>query len=96
MTKLKRLKNLLDPPGGRDTQRRSGVCPNVLNVSVLQLILAVQDVDRIMGQLMDGLKQIGFHRCLNIIVLADHGELPSPRWTDVHAGQRTDVHPAQS
>lgn len=39
----------------------------------LQLILAIQDVDRIMGQLMNGLKQIGLHRCLNIIILADHG-----------------------
>lgn len=37
------------------------------------MVPAVQDVDRIMGQLMDGLKRIGFHRCLNIIVLADHG-----------------------
>ncbi|XP_056876170.1 ectonucleotide pyrophosphatase/phosphodiesterase family member 3 [Takifugu flavidus] len=37
------------------------------------LILAIQNIDRIMGQLMNGLKQIGLHRCLNIIVLADHG-----------------------
>lgn len=44
---------------------------------VLQLILAIQDVDRIMGQLMDGLKQLGLHRCLNIIVLADHGSVMS-------------------
>lgn len=39
----------------------------------LQLILAIQGVDRIIGQLMNGLKQIGLHRCLNIIILADHG-----------------------
>ncbi|XP_074542389.1 venom phosphodiesterase CdcPDE isoform X1 [Halichoeres trimaculatus] len=37
------------------------------------LIEAIQGVDRIMGQLMDGLKQIGLHRCVNIIVVADHG-----------------------
>lgn len=42
---------------------------------VLQLILALQNIDRIMGQLMNGLKQIGLHRCLNIIILADHGNL---------------------
>lgn len=42
---------------------------------VLQLILAIQNIDRIMGQLMNGLKQIGLHRCLNIIVLADHGNV---------------------
>ncbi|TMS18049.1 Ectonucleotide pyrophosphatase/phosphodiesterase family member 3 [Larimichthys crocea] len=37
------------------------------------LIKAIQGVDNIMGQLMNGLKQIGLHRCLNIIILADHG-----------------------
>lgn len=42
---------------------------------VLQLILALQNIDRIMGQLMNGLKQIGLHRCLNVIVLADHGNV---------------------
>lgn len=42
------------------------------------MVPAVRDVDRIMGQLMDGLKRIGFHRCLNIIILADHGR-PRPR-----------------
>ncbi|XP_043995260.1 venom phosphodiesterase 2 isoform X2 [Gambusia affinis] len=34
---------------------------------------AIQGVDKIMGQLMNGLKQIDLHRCLNIIVVADHG-----------------------
>ncbi|KAM9737839.1 venom phosphodiesterase CdcPDE [Menidia menidia] len=37
------------------------------------LISSIQGVDKIMGQLMNGLKQIGLHRCLNIIILADHG-----------------------
>ncbi|XP_054461497.1 venom phosphodiesterase 1 [Anoplopoma fimbria] len=37
------------------------------------LIEALQGVDKIVGQLMNGLKQIGLHRCLNIIVVADHG-----------------------
>lgn len=44
-------------------------------ICVLQLILAIQNIDRIMGQLMNGLKQIGLHRCLNIIILADHGNV---------------------
>lgn len=35
-------------------------------------------MDRIMGQLMNGLKQINLHRCLNIIVLADHGNTLAP------------------
>ncbi|CAL8293007.1 unnamed protein product [Merluccius merluccius] len=34
---------------------------------------ALQGVDDIMGQLMNGLKQLSLHRCLNIIILADHG-----------------------
>lgn len=42
-------------------------------VCFLQVILALQGVDKIIGQLMNGLKQIGLHRCLNIIILADHG-----------------------
>ncbi|KAF3834346.1 hypothetical protein F7725_025550 [Dissostichus mawsoni] len=37
------------------------------------LIEALQDVDKIIGQLMNGLKQIGLHRCLNIVIVADHG-----------------------
>ncbi|CAN9503608.1 unnamed protein product [Ophioblennius macclurei] len=37
------------------------------------LITSVQAVDQIVGQLMNGLKQIGLHRCVNIIVVADHG-----------------------
>ncbi|KAM9340330.1 venom phosphodiesterase CdcPDE [Symphorus nematophorus] len=37
------------------------------------LIRAIQGVDKIIGQLMNGLKQIGLHRCVNIIILADHG-----------------------
>ncbi|XP_059205877.1 venom phosphodiesterase 1 [Centropristis striata] len=37
------------------------------------IINAIQGVDQIMGQLMNGLKMIGLHRCVNIIILADHG-----------------------
>uniref|UniRef100_A0A8C2WPR6 Uncharacterized protein n=1 Tax=Cyclopterus lumpus TaxID=8103 RepID=A0A8C2WPR6_CYCLU len=33
------------------------------------MIEAIQGVDKIIGQLMNGLKQIGLHRCLNIIIL---------------------------
>lgn len=39
-----------------------------------QVIEAIQGVDKIIGQLMNGLKQIGLHQCLNIIIVADHGE----------------------
>ncbi|CAJ1082841.1 ectonucleotide pyrophosphatase/phosphodiesterase family member 3-like [Xyrichtys novacula] len=37
------------------------------------VIEALQGVDKVIGQLMNGLKQIGLHRCLNIIIVADHG-----------------------
>ncbi|XP_035984802.1 ectonucleotide pyrophosphatase/phosphodiesterase family member 2 isoform X1 [Fundulus heteroclitus] len=30
-------------------------------------------IDRIVGQLMDGLKQMKLHRCVNIILVGDHG-----------------------
>ncbi|XP_029919379.1 venom phosphodiesterase 1 [Myripristis murdjan] len=37
------------------------------------VIEALQGVDNVIGQLMNGVKQIGLHRCLNIIIVADHG-----------------------
>ncbi|XP_051791459.1 ectonucleotide pyrophosphatase/phosphodiesterase family member 3-like [Erpetoichthys calabaricus] len=37
------------------------------------VIESLQSVDRIIGQLMNGLKQLNLDRCVNIIVVADHG-----------------------
>ncbi|KAK7898185.1 hypothetical protein WMY93_019038 [Mugilogobius chulae] len=37
------------------------------------LIEALQGVDLILGQLMNGLQQLNLHRCINIIIVADHG-----------------------
>ncbi|XP_029450264.1 ectonucleotide pyrophosphatase/phosphodiesterase family member 1 [Rhinatrema bivittatum] len=37
------------------------------------VIKALQRVDGIVGMLMDGLKQMNLHKCLNIILLSDHG-----------------------
>ncbi|XP_048850441.1 venom phosphodiesterase [Brienomyrus brachyistius] len=37
------------------------------------VIEAIQNLDRIIGQLMNGLKQMNLHRCVNIIIVADHG-----------------------
>nr|XP_061787336.1 venom phosphodiesterase-like [Nerophis lumbriciformis] len=34
---------------------------------------ALMAVDKIVGQLMNGLKQLDLHGCVNIIILADHG-----------------------
>uniref|UniRef100_A0A663M5Z8 Ectonucleotide pyrophosphatase/phosphodiesterase 1 n=1 Tax=Athene cunicularia TaxID=194338 RepID=A0A663M5Z8_ATHCN len=37
------------------------------------VIMALQRVDNIVGMLMDGLKQMNLHKCLNIIFISDHG-----------------------
>uniref|UniRef100_A0A6Q2YTI9 SMB domain-containing protein n=1 Tax=Esox lucius TaxID=8010 RepID=A0A6Q2YTI9_ESOLU len=37
------------------------------------LIEALIGVDKIIGQLMNGLKQLNLHNCINIIIIADHG-----------------------
>uniref|UniRef100_A0A4W3I1G4 Ectonucleotide pyrophosphatase/phosphodiesterase 3 n=1 Tax=Callorhinchus milii TaxID=7868 RepID=A0A4W3I1G4_CALMI len=37
------------------------------------VIEALQNVDQIVGMLMDGLKQRNLHKCVNVIVVADHG-----------------------
>ncbi|RMC12988.1 hypothetical protein DUI87_10517 [Hirundo rustica rustica] len=36
------------------------------------VIMALQRVDKIVGMLMDGLKQMNLHKCLNIIFVSDH------------------------
>ncbi|KAL4616966.1 ectonucleotide pyrophosphatase/phosphodiesterase family member 2 isoform X1 [Arapaima gigas] len=33
----------------------------------------LKEIDKIVGQLMDGLKQMKLHRCVNIIIVGDHG-----------------------
>ncbi|XP_069477649.1 autotaxin isoform X2 [Ambystoma mexicanum] len=33
----------------------------------------LKEVDRIVGQLMDGLKQLKLHRCVNVMFVGDHG-----------------------
>ncbi|NXX43619.1 ENPP1 phosphodiesterase, partial [Tricholaema leucomelas] len=37
------------------------------------VIMALQRVDSIVGMLMDGLKQLNLHKCLNILFISDHG-----------------------
>uniref|UniRef100_A0AAY4C4A5 SMB domain-containing protein n=1 Tax=Denticeps clupeoides TaxID=299321 RepID=A0AAY4C4A5_9TELE len=38
-----------------------------------QVIVALMKVDRVLGLLMDGLKQRGLHKCVNLVALSDHG-----------------------
>uniref|UniRef100_A0A673N7L0 Ectonucleotide pyrophosphatase/phosphodiesterase family member 2-like n=1 Tax=Sinocyclocheilus rhinocerous TaxID=307959 RepID=A0A673N7L0_9TELE len=40
---------------------------------LLQLDSALKDIDKVIGQLMNGLKQMKLHRCVNIILVGDHG-----------------------
>uniref|UniRef100_A0A8C7K0K6 SMB domain-containing protein n=1 Tax=Oncorhynchus kisutch TaxID=8019 RepID=A0A8C7K0K6_ONCKI len=66
------------------------------------LIEALTGVDKVIGQLMNGLKQLNLHQCLNIIIVADHGRrlinqknqmyLPFPS-TNLTSGQQMDLFP---
>ncbi|XP_062987155.1 ectonucleotide pyrophosphatase/phosphodiesterase family member 2 isoform X2 [Elgaria multicarinata webbii] len=38
-----------------------------------KMLNPLRDIDKILGQLMDGLKQLNLHRCVNIIFVGDHG-----------------------
>uniref|UniRef100_A0A8C5AYQ6 SMB domain-containing protein n=1 Tax=Gadus morhua TaxID=8049 RepID=A0A8C5AYQ6_GADMO len=38
-----------------------------------QLDNPLKEIDNVIGQLMTGLKQMGLHRCVNVIVVGDHG-----------------------
>ncbi|KAF4103567.1 ectonucleotide pyrophosphatase/phosphodiesterase family member 2 isoform X2 [Onychostoma macrolepis] len=38
-----------------------------------ELDSALKDIDKVIGQLMNGLKQMKLHRCVNIILVGDHG-----------------------
>ncbi|XP_035769632.1 ectonucleotide pyrophosphatase/phosphodiesterase family member 2, partial [Neolamprologus brichardi] len=39
----------------------------------IDLNISLRMIDRIIGQLMDGLKQMKLHRCVNIVLVGDHG-----------------------
>ena len=40
---------------------------------VLQISVALKDLDKVVGHLMEGLKQMKLHRCVNVILVGDHG-----------------------
>lgn len=40
-----------------------------------QLDNPLREIDNIIGQLMNGLKQMKLHRCVNVIIVGDHGTL---------------------
>lgn len=39
-----------------------------------QLDNPLREIDNVIGQLMNGLKQMNLHRCVNVIVVGDHGK----------------------
>lgn len=45
------------------------------NWFISQVIKALQAADQALGMLMDGLKQRNLHKCVNLIVVADHGNV---------------------
>lgn len=51
-----------------------------------QVILALQRVDAIVGMLMDGLKQMNLHKCLNIIFISDHGKFVFIKYVTILKG----------
>ena len=36
---------------------------------------ALQDIDDVIGSLLDGIHSLGLDQCINLIILADHGKL---------------------
>ncbi len=44
-------------------------------VCVRQLDNTLKKIDNIIGQLMNGLKQMNLHRCVNVILVGDHGTI---------------------
>uniref|UniRef100_A0A8C7Z032 Ectonucleotide pyrophosphatase/phosphodiesterase 2 n=1 Tax=Oryzias sinensis TaxID=183150 RepID=A0A8C7Z032_9TELE len=65
---------------------RLGPLSNEVGVTVLVQLLKVmliersldnplREIDNIIGQMMNGLKQMNLHRCVNVILVGDHGTL---------------------
>ena len=54
----------------------------------LQVIEALLNVDRLLGFLMDGLKQKNLHHCVNLVLLSDHGEQCCPNTQSDHTVHR--------
>lgn len=54
------------------------------SLCVFQLNNPLRLIDRIVGQLMDGLKQMKLHRCVNIILVGDHGMMEAPANTNTY------------
>uniref|UniRef100_A0A3B5B920 Ectonucleotide pyrophosphatase/phosphodiesterase family member 2-like n=1 Tax=Stegastes partitus TaxID=144197 RepID=A0A3B5B920_9TELE len=46
---------------------------NFFSVLCPQLDNPLREIDNIIGQLMNGLKQMNLHRCINVIIVGDHG-----------------------
>lgn len=47
---------------------------DVTFICMSQVIKALLNVDKMIGLLMEGLKQRRLHRCVNVILLSDHGK----------------------
>uniref|UniRef100_A0A8C4ILS6 SMB domain-containing protein n=1 Tax=Dicentrarchus labrax TaxID=13489 RepID=A0A8C4ILS6_DICLA len=57
--------------GSFSLHRAKTICTTPADIKLLDNPL--REIDNIIGQLMNGLKQMNLHRCINVIVVGDHG-----------------------
>lgn len=43
-------------------------------IFIQMMVNPLREIDKTVGQLMDGLKQLKLHRCVNVIFVGDHGK----------------------
>lgn len=44
-------------------------------IFIQMMVNPLREIDKTVGQLMDGLKQLKLHRCVNVIFVGDHGKI---------------------
>uniref|UniRef100_A0A8B9MKS5 Ectonucleotide pyrophosphatase/phosphodiesterase 2 n=1 Tax=Accipiter nisus TaxID=211598 RepID=A0A8B9MKS5_9AVES len=61
-----------------DNERRGNIAMAELTffpfcIFIQMMVNPLREIDKTVGQLMDGLKQLKLHRCVNVIFVGDHG-----------------------
>lgn len=49
------------------------------------MVNPLREIDKTVGQLMDGLKQLKLHRCVNVIFVGDHGKIKNVLFHNISA-----------
>uniref|UniRef100_A0A8C8DWC7 Ectonucleotide pyrophosphatase/phosphodiesterase 2 n=1 Tax=Oryzias sinensis TaxID=183150 RepID=A0A8C8DWC7_9TELE len=60
-------------PDDESDAARLQALTGVFSSSFAQLDNPLREIDNIIGQMMNGLKQMNLHRCVNVILVGDHG-----------------------